>query len=293
MNTLHTGQTSYNGNVTKIPAASITVEHARMFQRYQDRNETITLRLNLQSTTHNDSTSRNTVAEVTGSTNPEKVVIVSGHLDSWDVGVGAMDDGGGAFISWYSLVVLKNLGLIPKRTVRAVLWTAEECGYNGVRGYDLAHKPELDNFTFIMESDEGTFTPLGLSYVAGQQGGCILEEVLKLLDPINASRAERSFGGVGSDITIWADQIPTASLLNDDGKYFWFHHTEADTMDVLDPAALDKATALWASVAYVIADLKDDFPRDFDYNPSAGGSQVTTPLFSIILIISLLSLCFR
>ncbi|XP_056630874.1 carboxypeptidase Q-like [Diorhabda sublineata] len=261
---LHTGQTNYDDNIKKIPAVCITIEDARMFQRYQDRNETIVLELNVQTENLDPTISRNTVAELTGTKHPEKIVLISGHLDSWDVGVGAMDDGGGAFISWYSLVVLKALGLRPKRTMRAVLWTAEEPGLIGVQAYNQTHQNELDNFIFVMESDEGTFTPLGIEYVAGIEGGCILEEILSLLSSINATTTKRSSQGVGSDITIWKDIIPTASLMNKNEKYFWFHHSSADTMDVLDPEALDKSVALWASVAYIIADLKKDFPRNLN-----------------------------
>ncbi|KAG5895325.1 hypothetical protein JTB14_000597 [Gonioctena quinquepunctata] len=263
MYTLHTGQQDYENNITKIPAVCITVEDAKLLQRYQDREQKIVIRLNTQTQILPDSISRNVVGEVIGSEKPEKVVIVSGHIDSWDVGVGAMDDGGGAFISWYALNVIKGLDLRPKRTMRAVLWTAEEPGLVGVQAYNEAHKDDLDDFTFVMESDEGTFTPLGIEYSTGKKGGCIMKEILRLLAPINATRAEYS-DSVGSDITIWAKKIPTGSLLNANEKYFWYHHSSSDTMDVLDPDALDKSAAVWASVAYVIADLKDEFPRDFD-----------------------------
>ncbi|XP_028133815.1 carboxypeptidase Q [Diabrotica virgifera virgifera] len=260
LNTLHTGQTAYEDSIPKIAAASITREHANMFQRMQDRGDKIVLKLNIQTQNLDPVTSRNVVAEIKGSRDPEKVVLVSGHIDSWDVGVGAMDDGGGAFISWYALRVLKALGLKPKRTLRSVLWTAEEPGLIGVQAYGQAHKDELDKHIFVMESDEGVFTPLGIEYVAGDEGGCILEEILKLLTPIDATQA-KLVEFAGSDITIWRNILPTANLLSRNENYFWYHHSEADTMDVLDTAALDKATALWASVAYILADLNKDFPR--------------------------------
>ncbi|XP_050518668.1 carboxypeptidase Q-like isoform X1 [Diabrotica virgifera virgifera] len=260
LNTLHTGVTEYEDSIPKIAAASITIEDAHMLQRMQDRGEKIVLKLNIQTQNLDPVTSRNVVAEIKGSRDPEKVVLVSGHIDSWDVGVGAMDDGGGAFISWYALRVLKAFGLKPKRTVRSVLWTAEEQGLIGVQAYDKAHREELDKHIFVMESDWGAFTPLGLEYVAGVEGGCILKEVLKLLAPINATQT-KLVDSAGSDIAIWKNILPTASLLNRNENYFWYHHTEADTMDVFDPAALDRATALWASVAYVLADLNKDFPR--------------------------------
>ncbi|CAH1134528.1 unnamed protein product [Ceutorhynchus assimilis] len=262
MSTLHTGWQQYEDGITAIPTASITKEDALLLQRIQDRQQRIRIKLNLQYTRYNDSLSRNSVAEIQGSLDPQKVVLVSGHIDSWDVGVGAMDDGGGAFISWYALVVLKQLGLRPRRTMRAVLWTAEEPGLVGWSAYNASHFHELDNFTFVMESDEGTFTPLGVEYAAGTEGGCIIKEIVKLLAPINATRAVASARGVGSDISSWTESlIPGASLLNANERYIWFHHTQADRMEVLDPDNLDKATALWAVVSYIIADLSEDFPR--------------------------------
>ncbi|XP_066142233.1 carboxypeptidase Q-like [Euwallacea fornicatus] len=264
MSTLHTGWQDYDDDVKKIPTACITKEDARLFQRYQDRGEKIVLRLNLNYTRYEDSKSRNSVGEIGGSTHPNKVVLVSGHIDSWDVGVGAMDDGGGAFISWYALAVLKGLGLRAKRTLRAVLWTAEEPGLIGWSAYNASHFHELENFTFVMESDEGTFAPLGIQYAAGTEGGCIIQEIVNLLAPINATQTKSS-SSVGSDISSWTQSlIPGASLLNANSRYFWFHHTAADTMDVLNSDNLDKAAAVWAVVSYVIADLNDEFPRTRD-----------------------------
>ncbi|XP_057665024.1 carboxypeptidase Q-like [Diorhabda carinulata] len=263
MYTLHTGYQRHQTGVKKIPAASITIEDANMFQRYQDRGQKIILKLNINSETLPDAISRNVIAEIRGSQKPNKIVVVSGHSDSWDVGVGAMDDGGGAFISWYSLALLNDLGLKPKRTIRLILWAAEEPGFIGAQAYDKVHKNELSDFTFVMEADEGTFTPLGIEYTAGKKGGCVLKEIVKLLAPINATKVQYS-NSVGSDIAMWAQKIPIAGLLNDNRHYFWYHHSAADTIDILDSDTLDKATAVWAVVAYVVADLRDEFPREFE-----------------------------
>lgn len=116
--TPHTGWQDYADNITKIPTACITIEDARLLHRIQAKGKKIVIQLNMEAKTLPSTTSRNTVAEIQGSAKKESVVIVSGHLDSWDVGEGAMDDGAGAFISWASLVVLKKLGLRPKRTIR-------------------------------------------------------------------------------------------------------------------------------------------------------------------------------
>ncbi|KAG8301150.1 hypothetical protein J6590_059555 [Homalodisca vitripennis] len=216
--------------------------------------------LYMEAQTLANTTSRNTVAELQGTTHPEKVVVVSGHLDSWDVGQGAMDDGGGAFISWGALALLKSLGLKPRRTIRAVLWTAEEVGLIGAEAYKIAHANETDNFIAMMESDEGTFTPFGLEYMGSDEGGCIIKEILKLMEPINATQFKNS-SDVGSDITVWANEVPLLSNLNDNGRYFWFHHSNGDTMTVLSPDDLDKNTALWAATAYILADISVDLPK--------------------------------
>ncbi|XP_018320826.1 carboxypeptidase Q [Agrilus planipennis] len=261
LNTPHTGWQDYSDNVTKIPTACITAEDSHMLRRMQDRGERIIIKLKMEAQTFSPKLSRNTIAEIKGGEKPEKVVVVSGHLDSWDVGEGAMDDGGGAFLSWNSLVILKYLGLRPKRTLRAILWTAEEEGLVGAQAYVKAHKNETQNFNFVMESDEGTFTPLGLKYTGIPDGKCVLEAILSLLKDINTTTVEEPADG-GPDITFWLSEgIPGASLLNRAESYFWYHHSAADTMDVEDPEALNLATALWASVAYVVADITADMPR--------------------------------
>ncbi|KAI5631307.1 peptidase family m28 domain-containing protein [Phthorimaea operculella] len=153
------------------------------------------------STLDTNKISRNTLIDLKGRESPEKLVIVSGHIDSWDVGQGAMDDGGGLIASWAVPVVLKRLNLRPKRTIRSIFWTAEELGLIGAYAYEEKHRNESDNINFIMESDEGTFTPLGL-YVGGtQEARCIVAEVLKLFESINASTLiEQS--SPGSDIAV-------------------------------------------------------------------------------------------
>ncbi|XP_047117791.1 carboxypeptidase Q-like isoform X1 [Schistocerca piceifrons] len=260
--TPHTGQQDYADNVTHIPTACITVEDAEMLHRMAKRGDKLVIHLKMEAHTLKPATSRNTIAEIVGSSEPEKVVVVSGHLDSWDVGQGAMDDGGGAFISWNTLVILKKLGLRPRRTIRCILWTAEEEGLIGAQAYVKAHKNETRNLDYVMESDEGTFLPMGLSFSGSEKAGCILQEVLKLFKPIGASRYSTPQVG-GSDIALWTDVgVPSSSLINANEHYFWFHHTAADMVTVEDPHVLDLCTAIWTAAAYVVADLSADIPRD-------------------------------
>lgn len=259
INSPHTGWQDYSDDVRKIPTAAITVEDAEMLLRMYRQGRSITINLYMEAKTLPPVQSRNTIAEIEGSKRPEQAVIVSGHLDSWDVGTGAMDDGGGAFISWYSLVLLKQLNLRPKRTIRAILWTGEEEGLIGAFQYAKVH--DKKDFNLLMESDEGTFNPNGLYFSGKDSTACILQEILKLLAPINTTQLIQS-SDVGSDIMVWANQgVPMASLMNENQNYFWFHHSDGDRMVLEDSFTLDKCVALWASVAYVAADLSMDLPR--------------------------------
>ncbi|KAF4520825.1 hypothetical protein B566_EDAN007120 [Ephemera danica] len=257
----HTGWQDYEQNVTQIPTASITVEDAQMLHRMFIRGERLVVKLYMEAKNLPPATSRNTVAELKGKSLPDEVVVVSGHLDSWDVGQGAMDDGGGAFISWVSLAAIQQLGLRPRRTLRAILWTAEEEGLWGAQEYVRAHASDQGKLDFVMESDEGTFTPQGLSFSGSPSAGCILQEILKLLAPINTTHYETPQDG-GPDISLWTSKgVPGASLINANERYFWFHHSAGDMMTVEDPKALDLCTALWSVASFVVADLSVTLPR--------------------------------
>ncbi|CAG9791824.1 unnamed protein product [Diatraea saccharalis] len=260
INSPHTGSQNYGENVTKIPTAAITLEDADLIRRFYNRGEKVVLNIKMFST-YDTKISRNTLIDYKGTENPEKLVIVSGHIDSWDVGQGAMDDGGGLFISWAVPVILKRLNLKPKRTIRSIFWTAEELGLVGAYAYEEKHRDENHNINFIMESDEGTFAPLGLAVAGNKEARCIVAEVLKLFKSINASTLVED-DSPGSDIAVIIKTgVPGASLHNDNGKYFWFHHTEGDMMNVEDEHELDLGTAFWTAVAYIIADISADIPR--------------------------------
>lgn len=260
INSPHTGWQDYQDGVKQIPTACITMEDAELMWRMAQRGETVIVKLTMGATTLPDADSFNTVAEIRGWQHPEQVVLLSGHLDSWDVGQGAMDDGGGAMISWEALSLIKDLGLRPRRTLRTVLWSGEEQGGVGAQQYFNLHKENLTDFDLVMESDMGTFKPLALQFTGSDAAWKVMEEVVKLLAPINATKLEPH--GEGTDISPWMQAgIPGASLHVADSRYFWFHHSEGDTMTVQDPQDMDLCSALWAIVAYVVADLQDMLPR--------------------------------
>ncbi|XP_049709844.1 carboxypeptidase Q isoform X1 [Elephas maximus indicus] len=256
----HTGIQEYQDGVPKIPTACITVEDAEMMSGMASYGARIIIQLKMGAKSYPDADSFNTVAEIIGSKYPEQVVLVSGHLDSWDVGQGAMDDGGGAFISWEALSLIKDLGLRPKRTLRLVLWTGEEQGGVGAFQYYQLHKANISNYSLVMESDSGTFLPSGLQFTGSDKARAIMEEVMRLLQPINITQVFRN--GEGTDINYWIqDGVPGASLLDDLYKYFSFHHSHGDTMTVMDPKEMNVAAALWAVVSYVVADMEEMLPR--------------------------------
>lgn len=257
----HTGIQLYAQGVKKIPTACLTVEDAEMLDRMQLRGEMIKIHLFMGAANYNMSKSRNTVAEIKGSVYPEQLVLVSGHLDSWDVGEGAMDDGGGAFISWQALSIIRQLGLKPKRTVRLVMWTDEEAGGVGSLQYYQAHRGEADNISILFESDEGVFTPYGMVFTGTPKAKAMMAQVGSLLKSVNSTGVYDNGGG--TDVQWWRKNgVPTASIANHNERYFWFHHSDGDTMTVLDPVEMNLCSAVWAVYAYVLADMDNLLPHN-------------------------------
>lgn len=256
INSPHAGEGSKS-----IPTAAITVEDANLIERWVKRNKSVNIQLNIQTKHHGDAKSRNLIGDIRGKTRPDEIVFVSGHMDSWYNTPGAMDDGGGMMISYKALDILKKLDLKANRTMRVILWTAEEPGLVGAQQYFNKHKDKLDSFKVVIESDAGTFRPLGLSYKnMGSIGECVLQEILLLAPQVSTQAVNRRFEG--SDIELFTDAgVPGVSLLNENSHYFDFHHTSGDTMDVEDPMSLDSATGLFASTLYVLANLDVDMRK--------------------------------
>jgi carboxypeptidase Q len=261
-NTPHTGAMVYDTAISKvrIPTAAITVEDAMMMHRIQDRGEKLVVRLRMQAKTMPDEPSRNPIAEIRGSQFPDEVVVLGGHIDSWDVGQGAMDDGGGVVAAWEALRVIKALGLTPKRTIRVVGWTNEENGTKGGLGYRDMHRADSDKHIVAMESDAGTFKPEGFGFSGTDQAFAVVQQIGRLLDRIGSGTITR--GGGEADIGPMMELgVPGLGLNVDGTKYFWYHHTDADTIDKLDPHELALCVATMAVMAYVIADMPERLPH--------------------------------
>ncbi len=260
MQTPHTGNMAYEDGTTRIPHAAVTREDADMMHRMQRRGERIVVTLSMNARWYPDSESRNVMAEVVGSEFPDEVIVLGGHIDSWDVGQGAMDDGGGSVAAWEAVRLMKVLGLRPKRTVRVVLWTNEENGLRGGNAYRDAHMDELDDHVLAMESDGGVFKPTGFGFTGSDEAFQIVSEVGSLLDRIESGTISR--GGGGADIgPIMQRGVPGMGLQVDGTRYFWYHHTDADTIDKLDPEEMARCVATMAVMAFVVADMEERLPR--------------------------------
>ena len=258
LQTPHTGALRYSEDSPKIPAAAVTIEGAEMLQRMYDRGERPQLRLKMEARFLPDAESANVVAELKGTEKPDEIVLVSGHFDSWDVGQGAHDDGGGCIVSWEVARLLKSLNLRPRRTIRVVLFTNEENGVRGGNGYREAHKAEVGQHVLAVESDIGVFRPtgFGLSDKASPQARADFVEIASLLSGIRADRIDPDGGG--TDIgPIVREGVTGASLNVDASRYFDIHHTHADTFDKVSPQELAACVAAMAVMAYVVADMPD------------------------------------
>jgi Zn-dependent M28 family amino/carboxypeptidase len=257
----HTGALDYDNKLPKIPAAAVTIEDADLIDRLAAAGP-VSVHLHLESQQLPDAESANVIGELRGSDKPDEVVVIGGHIDSWDVGQGAQDDGAGITIMMEVLRVLKQLHLQPHRTIRAVLFVNEENGTRGAKGYAEAHKDELAKTVMALESDSGGFAPQG--FVVGHADKDATQRVLDrvaaistLLGSIRATRV-RARGETGTDVDPMKPAgVPQVGLWVDTRHYFDYHHTEADTLDKVDPQELADCVAAVAVLAYVVADMPD------------------------------------
>jgi carboxypeptidase Q len=250
----HPGGRSYAPKVPRIPGAAIASEDAERLQRMSDRGDRIVLRLDMEAHFEADAPSANVVGELRGRERPDEFVVIGGHIDSWDVGAGASDDGGGIVATWEALRLMRSLGLRPRRTIRVVLWTNEENGGRGGRAYRDAHQQELRHHVMMLEADSGLFRPVSFAVTANVAARETVTAIASLLTNIEASTVTP--GGGGSDIgpSVAAASIPAVSY-EGTGDYFLLHHTPADTVDKIAPLDVSRAAAAIAVMSYVIADL--------------------------------------
>ncbi len=226
------------------------------------------MRLLLETKTYPDASSRNVLAEIRGSEFPEQVVVIGGHIDGWDIGEGAQDDGAGVVMCWEALRVLRELGLRPRRTIRVVFWTNEENGLRGAKAYRALHDAEIKDHVLAIESDYGTFHPSGFGFSGDDRALATLRKVVGLLAAIGPM--EVTTPGGGADISpLMAEGVPGAGLDHNDERYFWYHHSPADTLEKVDEKDFRNCVATLAVTAFVVADMPERLP----FGKAAEGSE--------------------
>jgi carboxypeptidase Q len=261
LRTPHTGSVTYAAGQPEIPAVAVSIEDANRIVRLTERGRRVRLRLVTSGRFEADVESANVVGEIRGRERPDEIVLVGGHLDSWDVGTGASDDGAGCIVTWEAARLMKKLGIRPRRTVRVVLFTNEENGLRGANAYAERYKASAANHVFALESDSGVFAPAALGFSGSAGARAMMLQIGTLLAPLGLS--EIGPGGGGADVgpIAQAGNVPTMAYLGDAARYFVIHHTAADTIERIAPEELSKAAAAIAAVTYAVAEMPERLPR--------------------------------
>jgi len=255
-NSAHTGVTAFETGVPVIPAAALTEESLGVLERLVTSGERVVVHYSSEAKTLPDADGANVIGELRGSEKPDEVVVISGHLDSWDVGQGAHDDASGCIGPLQALILLKQLGLRPRRTIRVVFWANEENGTRGGNAYRDQFKSELKNHVIAIEMDGGTERPVGMGITGGGEKALNqMMQIGKLLQPIGAGLV--TTGGGGTDIgPIMREGVIGSGVRTIGKRYMEWHHTAADTIDKIEPIEFKKNIAQLAVFAYVLADME-------------------------------------
>ena len=260
LQTPHTGAMHYYEGAPRIPHAAITVEDAELLQRLQSEERRVVLHLAMEAQTLPDTLSRNVIAEIAGREKPGEFVVVSGHIDSWDITPGALDDGGGVLAAWEAVRLIKSLGLHPRRTIRLVLWTNEENGSAGAVDYKKRHLEELPGHVLAMESDMVVLQPTGFVCALSEEGMRQAGSMAPALRELGAATFHP--GGAGADLgPIHEQGVPCMELQTRNDLYFRYHHTAADTPDKVNPLELNLCAGAMAVMAYAAAESPDKLKR--------------------------------
>lgn len=251
----HTGQMRYAADVTPIPIGALSAPDADQLERMFEKDQEVSIHLTLTPKAVGDLTSGNVVGEIIGSEKPEEIVVVSGHLDSWDLGTGALDDGAGIGISAGAAQVVLESGLKPKRTIRVVAFGAEEVGLLGGFAYAERHKDDLKNHVLATESDFGA----GLVYEV-QSGVTAGEDVLKAMaDAMGLPMSDKKTSGGPDIIPMFNEGVPAMRFQQDGTDYFDYHHTPDDTFDKIDPKKMAQNVAAFTTMIWLASEAETNF----------------------------------
>jgi carboxypeptidase Q len=259
--TPHTGGLRYADGAPKVPAAALAIPDAELLERLGRTGRPVRVRFSLGCRELPQAESANVIGEIKGGDKKDEIVLLGAHLDSWDLGTGAIDDGAGCGIVIEAARLIGQLPVKPRRTVRVVLFANEENGSAGGKAYALAHAAELPKHAAALEADSGTGAPSGLGWTAGPSAEALLKAIARILEPIGAG-ALKADGGGGADIGPLKDAgVPLFAAIQDTSRYFDFHHTANDTFDKIEPEALDRMVASVAVFAWVAAMAPEPFEK--------------------------------
>ena len=257
----HTGSLRYRKEMPRIPALALSNPDADQLERIAAEGKTLSVRIKVDSSEVLAAQSGNVIAEVVGREAPDEIVVIGAHLDSWDLGTGAIDDGAGVGITMAALELIKEAGLAPRRTIRLVLWGAEEVGLLGANAYRDRHEASLGQHIIGSESDFGGGRVWKVTADSQTEAGdALFAEIARLLAPIGIAPGSDDLPGGGPDLyPLIAAGVPTLRLHQDGRDYFDLHHTADDTVDKLDAASLDQNVAAFAVFAWLVADSDISF----------------------------------
>jgi Zn-dependent M28 family amino/carboxypeptidase len=256
----HTGAMLDDPGLKLVPAAAVTAEDADLLANLTQQGP-VTMHLTLTPQNLPRVESANVIADWKGSTNPERVVIVSGHLDSWDLGTGAIDDGAGVAVAMEAIHLMQKLDLHPKCTIRFIAWMNEEHGTDGAKTYFGDHKADLTNHVAALESDLGAGHPDGITYVGKPDLVDFLRPVTTVLAPIGVATLTKG-PDAGEDIGYLTEQgVPSFTPTQDSRFYFNYHHTAADTIDKVNLRELNENAAVMTVLAFALAESTTPVPR--------------------------------
>lgn len=257
----HTGSLRYAEDAPRIPAAALASEDADLIAYLADQGR-VRMRLKLTPQTLADTESHNVIADIRGSERPEEIVIVSGHLDSWDLGTGALDDAVGVAVAMQTAQLIKKLGLRPRRTIRVIAWMNEENGLRGGQTYFENHSSQIANHFAAIESDLGAGHPTGFNAHLDPKAQPLLQPIADVLASSGAGIIKFVTNNVGADISPLENAgVPGFSPLQDTRTYFNYHHTAADTFDKVNPRHLAENAAVISVLTYALANLPGRLPR--------------------------------
>jgi Zn-dependent M28 family amino/carboxypeptidase len=257
----HTGGMRYEDGVPKIPAAALSIPDAELLGRLLRTGKPVRLRLELAAKTHGEVEAPNVVGEVVGRSAPDEVILLGAHIDSWDVGTGAIDDGAGCATIIEAARQILKLPERPRRTVRIVLFNNEENGLGGARAYAKTHENELGKHIVALESDFGAGRVWSARYLGAPASRKLFLSITELLGPLGVEVPEIDARGGADLIPLRPAGVPIVDLLPDGTTYFDYHHTDNDTLDKINKDELDQAAAAFATFAYAAAEMAGDFGR--------------------------------